>query len=113
MRRPRAGWAEGAWAARISRIPAENAVRRGFGTVGEKGLTAMRTTDRAPTPSDPTPETNASSALLSATRGSVMVEYLTLTAVVALVIAAAAVMLGAPLIHLFHYEQTLLLLPVP
>ena len=70
----------------------------------KKGRDVMRTTAH-----EPEPETNVARD----TRGSVMVEYLTLTAVVALVIASAAVLLGVPLIRLFHYEQALLLLPVP
>jgi Flp pilus assembly pilin Flp len=105
-------WSRGLIGAVIARISARNADQTLVARPVKRGLTAMRTTKRAHTPSEPTPETNAT-ALIRATRGSVMVEYLALTGVVALVIAAAAVMLGAPLIHLFHYEQTLLLLPVP
>ena len=52
-------------------------------------------------------------ALMHQTHGAVMNEYIVLTATVALVIAAAAALIGVPLVQSFRFAQAFLVLPIP
>lgn len=52
-------------------------------------------------------------ALVRDTRGAVMAEYIVITALVGLVVAAAAASIGVPLVHNFRFAQTFLVLPFP
>lgn len=56
---------------------------------------------------------SAESSLLRDREGSVYVEYLVILCLVSIGAAFAIAVCGVMLLHLLHYQQTTILLPVP
>ena len=56
---------------------------------------------------------NKTPHLLSDRRGAAYVEYLALLTLVTLIGSAATAALGLPLLRMFRYAETLIVLPIP
>ena len=65
-----------------------------------------------PTPTPVATESHRG-GLLRARQGAVYVEYIALLTLVTLIGAAATAALGLPLLRMFRYAETLIVLPIP